>query len=78
MRGTNIRSNAQLAATLLAFASLILAYVGVQVENGPLRAALILGIVVLATAVGSLIGLGIAHRETLEHAKDDWEKGGPR
>jgi apolipoprotein N-acyltransferase len=75
MRGTSTHVNAQVAATLLAFGALVLAWLGVQMDDGPLRIALILGIIVLATAVGSFIGMGAAQRETLKRAKDEWEKG---
>jgi apolipoprotein N-acyltransferase len=52
-----VPSSTQPMVTLLSFGTLGLAWLGIQMDNGPLRIALILLIIVFAMAIGSLIAM---------------------
>jgi len=65
-------SNPQLIAILVSFSALALSFVGIQMEDGPLRIALVLMIVVLAAAVGAFLGLALRHQDGADEAKARW------
>lgn len=75
MKGSSGGINARLATTLLAFAVMALSFAGVQMNDGLQRAAVVLILIVLVTAVGAFAGLALVHREDVERGKDEWGKG---
>ena len=72
MKRSQIQVPVQLVALLGAFATVLLSSVGVQMQDGPMRIALVLAILLLTPAVGALLAVGFVQRD----GRDEWEKGG--